>query len=359
MLFRYVKLIASSWRNALGEVFPLWEATILSMGPALHHDVRLLQILGSEAPLSQTFLPEAHTAFKDMISGADQLNSLRIVRDFAPEVYKVLTKGGTLHHMSDMGWRLALVKAISDRLQTYHDAVSESPDDGELHLLEEPLLRNPIRNLAFYSLTTTGKMYRSRPAFENPPSDKHDNSCHKRKLDHQPRRVTQLFLMLDVETCWLIGAHLNRDEGGRDVLNALYRFCPVSPSEVYYDNACNLFPFLMARLPKFFMKVKFFHDFFHGIRHVCECVWRSLRSRHEGRTVREVTSAAEQLNAFMSPLKRMSSNMTPTVFMWFCMHHAWFWNVGKLQRARDAAVSHGIDFNDPNDLISSSIAIVQ
>ena len=74
------------------------------------------------------------------------------------------------------------------------------------------------------------------------------------------------------------GFHLiDGGEGRKDPFSAMYKYMEEPPEELFYDFACSLQEYCLNREPEFFRNVRFWHDLFHALNHICGMNFRSTR----------------------------------------------------------------------------------
>lgn len=72
---------------------------------------------------------------------------------------------------------------------------------------------------------------------------------------------------------------INSSEGRRDAMVPLYRLKHTAPKAYFMDFACGCEQFALNYMPQYYLRTEFFHDIFHGFRHLCTARFNSRRLR--------------------------------------------------------------------------------
>jgi hypothetical protein len=120
------------------------------------------------------------------------------------------------------------------------------------------------------------------------------------------------------------GFHMiNRGESSKDPFHALFKFKPSPPKEVFYDFACQFSEYSLNREPDFFKWVRFWHDLFHAVNHVCQPLYKSKRVTGLGGINSEI---CEQFNSYLKSIKFTGSSLSQGHFVHFLQFMILRWN---------------------------------
>mgnify|MGYP001560562913 FL=1 len=131
------------------------------------------------------------------------------------------------------------------------------------------------------------------------------------------------------------GFHLiDGQEGRKDVFNALYKYKPTAPKEMFYDFACQLNEFCLNREPEYFKLTRFFHDLFHGYPHKCGDCFRADKIMGLGGLDTEI---CEQFNSYLGCIKFTGSHLSQEHMMLLTQFMVCLWNREKTKKQQNVA----------------------
>ena len=116
-------------------------------------------------------------------------------------------------------------------------------------------------------------------------------------------------------------------EGRRDAAVPLYRLKPVPPKGYFMDFACACEVFGLNYMPRYFRNTEFFHDIFHGFKHLCSIRFDSRRSaeysalntsimeqvKTQAQRQERATRACHSLAVVVHPTDQLVSSATPRI----------------------------------------------
>jgi hypothetical protein len=195
----------------------------------------------------------------------------------------------------------------------------ESVSVGPNAIQDEP---NPLTSGIRYRFTESGKQFRSQWSLQKGSTTKlkkkgtaydvSGDGCNKKRpvmIGHRQRTWIWIYTCLRHEH--IIGFHvISSSEGMRDAVCPLYRYLPEAPEHIWVDYACGMAECAMNWMPHYFKFTKFYHDVFHGLKHVCGPTHKSQRTFD---FLKVNTSLMEQINSELQPLRGLVASHTTKV----------------------------------------------
>lgn len=146
----------------------------------------------------------------------------------------------------------------------------------------------------------------------------HDVRCTKKRnlvTGHKARCGMWIWTCLQCEH--VVGWHIMRHgEGRRDAILSLYKYMEEPPDLVICDFGCMLHESSMNWVPHFANSIQFGIDTLHKFGHTCS---EHFGVRHLTGLHTSNTSLAEQVNAFLQPIRGLLSSATTLVGIFIYM----------------------------------------
>lgn len=296
---------------------------------------KVLQLMVGDSALSSVlpirFHDQLTTTLATLLQGGGDLLLLQ-VRKFAPEVATLLhaVKGMRSLLIVVCEFFLCLMEQIMSTHLEPRPSVLCSEDEG---------LYNPTSGTAYY-FTEAGKQIRKMPNYEITRQTKvHDDeptvdkACQKYFPQISFGGFGYLFLFFCPLHGHCYGMHLvsGLGEGRKDPFAALFKYTETPPKEVFYDFACQLQEYILNREPSFFKNTRFWHDLFHGIKHLCGKNFKSSRIRGMEMFNTEI---CEQFNSYLQCIKFTGSHLSQNHFMLLTQFLICLWNRDKTKMKR-------------------------
>ena len=111
-------------------------------------------------------------------------------------------------------------------------------------------------------------------------------------------------------------------EGRKDPFSSLLKYLPEPPEHVFYDFACSLSEYALNREPAYFRNVRFWHDIFHSLTHVCGDAFKSERVK--GLSVN--SEICEQFNSHLQSIKYTATHLSQAKFCFLIQYTLYKWN---------------------------------
>lgn len=195
---------------------------------------------------------------------------------------------------------------------------------------------NPPSGAAYY-MTPHGQQVRDMPKYSISAKDnpKDTPGCQKRFPMVSYKGFGYMFLMFCPYHRHCYGFHLiDGGEGAKDPFSAMFKYMEEPPQEVFYDFACRLHEYSLNREPAFFKCVRFWHDLFHGVNHICGDCFKSTRILALDDADTEV---CEQFNAYLQCIKYTASSLGQANFMLFTQYFIYLYNKSCTERYLEIA----------------------
>ena len=171
------------------------------------------------------------------------------------------------------------VQFTGERVEHMHLSIAEAQHDTQLTPEESTWKErpNPASSGIRYMLSQHGKSIRNSWPLPSSTEKSLDcelgssEGCKKVRftyVGHRQRSGMWFMVCMDHHT--VVGYHVIRHgEGRRDVFYPIYRFKETPPKAIFGDYVCGVEETCMNYLPEYFSSSLFFHDIFHGCKHIC------------------------------------------------------------------------------------------
>ena len=276
------------------------------------------------------FLQDILTTCDSVVQGADSYVHLENMKNFAVEISNLLLAAQSASQ-DILQKVVGFVRAIVMQLLSVHsvDRPSPPPDSHEGTY-------NPPSGTCYY-FTPHGNQLRDLPSYSIQGKDRSKDSkgCTKDYpiVPYGGFGYMMLFFCPYHGHCY--GFHLiDGGEGRKDPFAAMFKYMEEAPEEVYYDFACGLQEYCLNREPDFFKSVRFWHDLFHALNHICGINFRSTRVLGLDGANSEI---CEQFNSYLQCVKYTGSHLGQTNFMLFCQFFIYQWNKDKTSSFKQIA----------------------
>jgi hypothetical protein len=316
--------------NALGK---LGIAAI--MVPFLHHERHCLKpcaeifkllCCSNKAAMTAVFPFSFHKHLQhvcnEFLVGRGTANDLREMRKYLPpaasliEAYKLAKKPMT----EPANFLLQMVElTISIHEKDRPTLTSPRPIPGSY---------NPTEGCAYY-FHKHGCQVRELPHYEvGEEIASGQDACRKMYPKISMGGFGYMFLYFCPEHGHCYGFHLIKSsEGRKDPFYPLLKYKKTPPTDLYYDNACQLCEYSLNREPEYCKNIRFWHDLFHSFTHKgCGHVFKSKRV-HDLLGVN--SEVCEQFNAYIQCVKYTACKMTKSNFMLYVQFMVYLWNLRK------------------------------
>ncbi len=297
-----------------------------------HHSItkaagKLLQLLMTHDIAVSTVIPfRYHTQFREccdavQASSAESNTLLDSMRSYSVEVSDLLLACQT-HNRSAVA--VKFIRELVDFTEMVH-----AGDRPTAVPVKQDYTYNPPSGAAYY-FTDHGCQVRSLPTYNVSGEEKKQNdACQKHFPQVSLRGFGYMFLFFDPLHGHCYGFHLiDGGEGRKDPFSAILRFKPSPPEELFYDFACQMAEYSLNREPDFWKWVRFWHDLFHGVNHLCIPCFKSSRVESMECFNSEI---CEQFNAYLKAIQFTGSHLSQKHFMLFTQWMILRWNRKKTQ----------------------------
>ena len=276
------------------------------------------------------FLQDILGSCDSVLEGGDSLPHLENMKQFAVEISNLLlaAEGATQEILQLV---VGFVKGLVQQVISVHsvDRPAPAPDSHEGTY-------NPPSGTAYY-FTPHGNQVRDLPSYSIQGKDKSkDTSGCSKDYPHVPYGgFGFMFLFFCPYHGHCYGFHLiDGGEGRKDPFSAMFKFMEEPPDDLFYDFACKLQEYCLNREPDFFKSVRFWHDLFHAINHICGINFRSTRVVGlEGAN----SEICEQFNSYMQCVKYTGTHLSQINFMLFSQFFIYLYNKDKTASFKEIA----------------------
>ena len=304
---------------------------------------KLLIMLSGDPPMSSVFPFRSHQVIRDTI------NSLVITKTLGPKIHELRKYSCELVHLFQaaidtncVGVIVSFVLQIILRIEHLHNTRNRPLPPIE----EIPNSYDPTKGVAYY-FTESGNQLRKMPGYEEVGGNKNyddppevDAACTKNYPGVSYGGFGYILLWFCPIHGHSYGFHLIAGgEGRKDPFSSIFKYKPEAPKELFYDNACQLHEYCLNREPAFFLNIRFWHDLFHSIGHLCGCNYKSRRVLGLEALNTEI---CEQVNSFLQCIKYTGSHLSQDHFCFFIQFFLYLLNkekTGKLQKLTTVAVA--------------------
>lgn len=286
----------------------------------------IMKFLSTCYPLSSLLNYRFIPALSEVLQNLDELNTSSLCIQL-PEIFKLLHAAISENQAEHI---VTFVRFLVDKIQSTYKDDTEAPQPSAIL---EPY--NPPQQGRAYYFTKHGGRVRDMPKYSC--NDSTVTTCHKKYLNstHGGPRTTFLFLWFCPQHGHCYGCHIvPSSEGRKDPFSSAYLYMETSPSEVFYDFACQLEEYCLNREPHFWQNCRFYHDIFHGFSHKCPFVYSAKR-------VPALVNAGinseicEQFNAYIQKIKFSARSMTQSHFMFYLQFFIHHWNEKKRLKLKE------------------------
>jgi hypothetical protein len=236
---------------------------------------------------------------------------------YSPEILHML-QGAEIHNQ--VGVVVRFLQALIDFIRKVHSSDKVVGDTEPI-----PNTYNPAEGTAYY-FTEHGNKLRQHGIYDlhKESTDPIDQGCKKIFPQVSYGGFGYMFLYMCPEHGHGYGFHMVKGgEGRKDAFAPLFKYKPSPPKEVYYDFACQASEYCLNREPEWFKWVRFWHDLFHAVYHVCVPLFKSRRVQGLESANSEI---CEQFNSYLKSIKFTASSMTQKHFMLFTQFMILRWN---------------------------------
>ena len=287
---------------------------------------RLLQSLAKLLKnLASDDAMEAHLPFRhldEILSVFQTLTDIdRLEEISCKEVFEVLTAAAdSVHRQTIQHFLQNLVFSIrkthSVDVQTEEATLnvgSYDPSSGVAYYFTPS--GEKVRNIPMY--TVNGR--KPTNVFDDVPVD----PCSKDFPSVGTGGFSSMFLWFCPIHGHSYGFHLiPRAEGRKDPFVSMLKYLPNPPEHVFYDFACSLSEYSLNREPDFFKNVRFWHDIFHSLTHICGDSFKSTRVKG----LHPNTEICEQFNAYLQRIKYTATHLSQEKFCFLMQYAIYKWN---------------------------------
>jgi len=252
-----------------------------------------------------------------VLQGGDTANLLQKMNFYNAELASLLQCCISDNRLDITQKVASFVRTMVQQVTDVHDqdrpAPPPAPHEGSY---------NPPKGAAYY-FTEHGGQVRDLPKYSISGKDK-KGGCVKNFPQVSAKGFGYMFLMFCPYHRHCYGFHLiDGGEGCKDPFAAMFAYMEEPPEEFFYDFACKLSEYSLNREPHFFRCVRFWHDLFHGINHICGDCFKSQRVLGLSDTDTEV---CEQFNSYLQCIKYTASHFGQANFMLFTQFFIYLYN---------------------------------
>lgn len=283
---------------------------------------KLLKLLLKENHAVSTVLPYRYcthtlTCCDAMQNNSDNLSDLLVeMQEYSIEVAKLMD-AARLHNRSDIV--VKFVRELVDFVNGVH-----SLDRQTAPAVQQPKTYNPPSGTCYY-FTEHGDKLRDLPSYSL--NEKQSIGCTKSFPLVSYGGYGYIFLFFCPYHGHCYGFHIiDGGEGRKDPFSALLKYKPSPPKELFYDFACGMSEYSLNREPDFFKWVRFWHDIFHGVNHMCLPCFKCRRVLG---LLGVNTEICEQFNSYLNSIKYTASHLSQIHFMLFTQFLIYLWNKDK------------------------------
>ena len=268
------------------------------------------------------FLQDILATCDSVLQGGDSTTHLGNMKQFAVEISNLLLAAQS-ESQEILQLVVGFVRALVQQVFSVHsvDRPAPAPDSHEGTY-------NPPSGTAYY-FTPHGNQVRDIPSYSIQGKDRsRDTSGCTKDFPTVPYGgFGYMFLFFCPYHGHCYGFHLiDGGEGRKDPFSAIFKYMEEAPQEIFYDFACKLQEYCLNREPEFFRSVRFWHDLFHAINHICGINFRSTRVVGLDGANSEI---CEQFNSYLQCVKYTGSHLGQSNFMLFVQFFIYLWNKEK------------------------------
>ncbi len=244
--------------------------------PPIMRPVLKLLCCSDKASIVSVFPYRYHVYFIEcceaFLHGSPTAKLLQRVRNVLPEAADLLQSCE-----KEEGWLLKGVTFVQDMVRITVSIHFQDHKPPPVDVQEGTY--NPASGVAYY-FTEHGSQLRKLPTYDVGHERKSDeDSCRKMYPKVSFGGFGYLFLYFCPHHGYCYGFHIVKGgEGRKDPFFAVTKYKETPPTDIFYDNACQLSEYSLNREPYFWREVRVWHDIFHSFSHKgCGNVFRSRR----------------------------------------------------------------------------------
>ena len=303
--------------------------------PLIQAAARVLSLFATNDDALSSVLPfrfhqDILTTCQTVLQGEDSDQNLEQMKQFAVEISNLLLAAQSARQ-DTLNLVVAFVRALVQQVISVHagDRPVPPPEPHEGSY-------NPPSGTAYY-FTPHGNQVRDMPSYSIQGKDRSKDTpgCNKDYPQVPYGGFGFMFLFFCPYHGHCYGFHLiDGGEGRKDPFAALFKYMEDPPEDVFYDFACKLQEYCLNREPAFFRSVRFWHDLFHAINHICGVNFKSTRIMGLQGLNSEI---CEQFNSNLQCVKYTGAHLSQPNFMLFCQFCIYLWNQKKTKAFKDIA----------------------
>ena len=294
---------------------------------------RLMKLLSSEAAV-EAIMPYRHIEeiceILDTFSNIDKLQIISCV-----EVYEVVLLGAESQFRSHIR---DFLHGIACSILKIHSADNQTPTPEAI-----PGTYDPSSGVAYY-FSPSGEQVRKLPEYllkGKKLSKTYDETPEEPCLKEFPSvgkgGYSFMFLWFCPVHGHCYGFHLIPEaEGRKDAFASLLKYLPDPPQHIFYDFACGLSEYSLNREPDYYKNVRFFHDIFHGLTHICGNSFKSTRVK--GLNVN--SEVCEQFNSHLQFVKHTATHLSQGKFCFLMQYVLHKWNIKCTKYCQNRLATH-------------------